>query len=148
MHVAQWWLWKKKLSIAWCHVRQFFFPLYTPWNSSQKWVPPSSKHTHPLHHYLTDTLQPHAPLSAILIRDKTQWSTSISLMRYEFGPQRKSEMVCCFPTNPLKVIWSPAANYRAILHSSSRLHRTPPSPFSPQHILTLFHCSWISIISS
>lgn len=55
-------------------------------------------------------------LSAILIRDKNQSSTpenSISLMRYEFSSKHKSEIVCCFQTNPLKVIWSSAANYRA-----------------------------------
>lgn len=57
-----------------------------------------------------------APLSAILIWDKNQSSTlenSISLMRYEYSSKRKSEIVCCFQTNPLKVIWSSAANYSA-----------------------------------
>lgn len=72
-----------------------------------------------------------APLSAILIWDKNQSSTpenSISLMRYEYSSKHKSEIVCCFQTNPLKVIWSSAANYRAFW-AASRLHRTPPPPF-------------------
>lgn len=72
-----------------------------------------------------------APLSAILIWDKNQSSTrenSISLMRYEYSCERKSEIVCCFQTNPLKVIWSSAANYSAFW-AASRLHRTPPTPF-------------------
>lgn len=72
-----------------------------------------------------------APLSAILIWDKNQSSTrenSISLMRYEYSCKRKSEIVCCFQTNPLKVIWSSAANYRAFW-AASRLRRTPPPPF-------------------
>lgn len=71
------------------------------------------------------------PQSAILIWDKSQSSTlenSISLMRYEYGSEQKSEIVCCFQTNPLKVIWSSAANYRA-LWAASCLQQTPPSPF-------------------
>lgn len=71
-----------------------------------------------------------APLSAILIWDKNQSSTlenSISLMRYEYSSKRKSEIVSCFQTNPLKVIWSSGANYRAFW-AASCLHRTPPPP--------------------
>lgn len=49
-------------------------------------------------------------------------------MRYEYGSEQKSEIVCCFQTNPLKVIWSSAANYRA-LWAASCLQQTPPSPF-------------------
>lgn len=73
----------------------------------------------------------HAPLSAILIWDKNQSSTlenSISLMRYEYSSERKSQVVGCFQTNPLKVIWSSAANYRAFW-AASHLHRAPPPPF-------------------
>lgn len=85
----------------------------------------------------------HAPLSAIWIRDKNQSSTlenSISL-RYEYSSKRKSEIVCCFQTNPLKVIWSSAANYRA-LWAASRLHRTPlPPPFPTDPPSAPFQCS-------
>lgn len=73
----------------------------------------------------------HVPLSAILIGDKNQSSTpenSISLMRYEYSSKRKSEIVCCFQTNPLKVIWSSAANYSAFW-AASLLYQTPPPPF-------------------
>lgn len=98
----------------------------------------------------------HAPLSAILIWDKNQSSTlenSISLMRYEYSCKRKSEIVCCFQTNPLKVIWSSAANYRAFW-AASRLHRTPPplfltypptAPFSVHHIPSLCFRSLFSV---
>lgn len=49
-------------------------------------------------------------------------------MRYEESSKHKSEIDCCFQTNPLKVIWSSAANYRAFW-APSRLDRTPPPPF-------------------
>lgn len=100
-----------------------------------------------------------APLSVIAIWDKTQSSTlenSISLMRYEYSSKCKSEIVCCFQTNPLKVIWSCAANYRAF-RAASCIHRTPPSPFptypptapfSVHHIPSLCFRSLFSVTGS
>lgn len=55
--------------------------------------------------------------------NETLWR--IGLMRYDSSSERKSVLVCCFQTNPLKVIWSPAANYRASLAAS------PDSTFHP-----------------
>lgn len=61
----------------------------------------------------------------------------ISLMRYDCSCKRKSVLVCCFQTNPLRVIWSPAANYRGFCAASSNstFRSTHCSPSSSRPVV-------------